>query len=42
MKLAVTAKGKTLADQVDARFGRCPYFVLVDSESLEFILRHVE
>ena len=36
MKLAVTAKGKTLEDQVDARFGRCPYFVLVDSESLEF------
>ena len=35
MKLAVTAKGKTLEDQVDARFGRCPYFVLVDSESLE-------
>ena len=35
MKLAVTAKGKTLEDQVDSRFGRCPYFVLVDSESLE-------
>lgn len=34
MKIAVTAKGKTLDDQVDPRFGRCPYFLVVDTETL--------
>ena len=34
MKIAVTAKGKTLDDQVDTRFGRCPYFLVVDTETL--------
>ncbi len=37
MKIAVTAKGKTLADHVDPRFGRCPYFLVVDTE-----MSHVE
>jgi len=35
MKIAVTARGKTLDDQVDPRFGRCPYFLVVDSETLQ-------
>lgn len=35
MKIAVTAKGKTLDDQVDPRFGRCPYFLVVDTETLK-------
>ncbi|NMD42527.1 MAG: dinitrogenase iron-molybdenum cofactor biosynthesis protein [Firmicutes bacterium] len=33
MKLAVCAQGEGLEAQVDQRFGRCPYFVIVDSES---------
>ena len=36
MKIAVTATGPTLDDQVDARFGRCPCFLIVNSESLDF------
>ncbi len=36
MKIAVSSKGKTLDDQVDARFGRCMYFLIVDSETLDF------
>ena len=35
MKIAVTSKGRTLADQVDPRFGRCPYFLVVDTETLQ-------
>lgn len=35
MKIAVTARGKTLDDQVDPRFGRCSYFLVVDSETLQ-------
>ena len=34
MKIAVTAKGKTLDDQVDPRFGRCQYFLVVDTDTL--------
>jgi len=30
MKLAVCARGEELLAQTDQRFGRCPYFVLVD------------
>ena len=36
MKIAVTAKGKTLDDQVDPRFGRCPYFLVVDTDTMDF------
>lgn len=36
MKLAVMASGKQgLEAEVDSRFGRAPYFVVVDSESME-------
>ena len=34
MKIAVTAKGKTLEDLVDPRFGRCLVFLIVDTETL--------
>lgn len=33
MKIAVTTKGKTLDDPVDPRFGRCAFFLLVDTET---------
>lgn len=36
MKLAVTAKGKTLDSEVDPRFGRAACFIIVDSETLDF------
>lgn len=36
MKLAVTSKGTTLDSEVDPRFGRAAYLLIVDSESLEF------
>lgn len=32
MKIAVSASGDTLESNVDVRFGRCPYFLLVDIE----------
>ncbi len=35
MKIAVTSVGPGLDSQVDPRFGRAAYFVLVDPETLE-------
>jgi predicted Fe-Mo cluster-binding NifX family protein len=37
MKLAVCAQDKGLEAQVDQRFGRCPYFVIVDAETGELV-----
>jgi len=36
MKIAITSNGTTLDDQVEARFGRCPYFIFVNPDTLEF------
>ncbi|MCK4248472.1 MAG: NifB/NifX family molybdenum-iron cluster-binding protein [Candidatus Omnitrophica bacterium] len=36
MKICVTAQGDNLDAQVDPRFGRCQYFIIVDQETLEF------
>ena len=36
MKIAVSAMGTDLDAQVDPRFGRCQYFIIVDSDTLEF------
>ena len=36
MKVAVTSTGPTLDDHVEARFGRCPYFLIVDTDSMQF------
>jgi len=36
MKICVTATASSLDAQVDPRFGRCPYFVIVDSETMKF------
>ena len=36
MKICVTAVSGSLDAQIDPRFGRCPCFVIVDSETMEF------
>lgn len=36
MKVCVTSEGKTLESKVDPRFGRCGYFIIADSDTLEF------
>lgn len=35
MKVAVTSVGPSLDDQVEPRFGRCTYFLIVDPETME-------
>jgi predicted Fe-Mo cluster-binding NifX family protein len=36
MKIAISATGPTLNDEVDPRFGRCQYFIIADTETMEF------
>lgn len=36
MKIAITSTGKTMDSEVDPRFGRAAYFVIVDTETMEF------
>ncbi len=36
MKIAVSSTSKTLDSAVEARFGRCPYFLIVNPATLEF------
>jgi predicted Fe-Mo cluster-binding NifX family protein len=36
MRIAITASGPTLDANVDPRFGRCAYFLIVDTDTLEF------
>ena len=36
MKIAVSAIGQDLDAQVDPRFGRCQYFLIIDLDSMEF------
>ena len=36
VKICISASTGNLDSQVDPRFGRCPYFVIVDSETMEF------
>ena len=36
MKIAVTAQTDSLDSMVDPRFGRCRFFVVVDSETMDF------
>jgi len=36
MIIAISATGSTLDADVDARFGRCPYFIIVDPDTMLF------
>ena len=36
MKIVITSTGENLDSEVDRRFGRCKYFLLVETDSMEF------
>ena len=36
MRIAISATGPTLDAEVDPRFGRCQYFIIIDPETMEF------
>ncbi|MFA5410879.1 MAG: NifB/NifX family molybdenum-iron cluster-binding protein [Candidatus Omnitrophota bacterium] len=36
MKICISSESNTLDSKVDARFGRCRYFIILDTETLEF------
>lgn len=36
MKICISANGKSIEASVDERFGRCKYFLLVDTETMDF------
>ncbi len=36
MKIAITAKGENLESEVDPRFGRCQFFIIIDPDTMEF------
>ena len=40
MKIAVTATGPSLNDQVAARLGRAPYYIFIDTETMTYMAVH--
>ena len=36
MKIAISSTGRTLDADIDPRFGRCQFFIIVDLETMEF------
>ncbi len=36
MKIGITSTGENLDADIDQRFGRCKYFLIVDTESMDF------
>jgi len=35
MKICITSSGQSLDDAIDPRFGRCQYFIMVDTENMQ-------
>lgn len=35
MKICITSEGNTPESTMDSRFGRCPYFILADTDTME-------
>ena len=36
MKVAISSSGSDKESTVDERFGRCPYFIIVDTDEMDF------
>jgi len=36
VKICVTSGGEALDSQVDPRFGRCQFFIIIDADTFEF------
>ena len=36
MKIAISSSGKEISSNVDPHFGRCKYFLIVDTETMDF------
>jgi predicted Fe-Mo cluster-binding NifX family protein len=36
MKIAISASGKDLSSQLDPRFGRCRYFIIIETDTMSF------
>lgn len=36
MKIAITSQGNNFDSEVDEKFGRCEYFLIIDTETLDF------
>jgi len=42
MKIAITAQGKELSSEVDLRFGRAKFLLVVDTETGDFVVHNNE
>ncbi len=36
MKICISSQGNSLDSMIDPRFGRCQYFIILDTDTLEF------
>ena len=36
MKIAISSSGKDLSSQLDPRFGRCRYFLIIETDTMDF------
>jgi len=42
MKIAISSTGKTMEDDVDARFGRCSYFLIVEIDKKKKTIKNTK